>query len=75
MKRKRHSAEQIISKLREVEVLLRKGQNVPQAYRQLGVSAQSVRKLSTGSSSRSDSPTRGSPSIADRIAPYESAVR
>ncbi len=40
MKRKRHSAEQIISKLREAEVLLQKGQTAPQACRQLGVSAQ-----------------------------------
>ncbi len=40
MKRKRHSAEQIISKLREAEVLLQKGQAVPQACRQLGVTAQ-----------------------------------
>ncbi len=40
MKRKRHSAEQIISKLREAEVLLQKGQVVPQVCRQLGVTAQ-----------------------------------
>ncbi len=40
MKRKRHSAEQIIQKLREAEVLLQKGQAVPQACRQLGVTAQ-----------------------------------
>ena len=40
MKRKRHSAEQIISKLREAEVLLEKGQVVPQVCRQLGVIAQ-----------------------------------
>ncbi len=40
MKRKRHSAEQIISKLREAEVLLQKGQAVPQVCRQLGVTAQ-----------------------------------
>jgi len=40
MKRKRHSAEQIISKLREAEVLLEKGQVVPQVCRQLGVTAQ-----------------------------------
>jgi hypothetical protein len=39
MKRKRHSAEQIISKLREAEVLLQKGQAVPQVCRQLGVAA------------------------------------
>ncbi len=40
MKRKRHSAEQIISKLREAEVLLQRGQSVPQVCRQLGVTAQ-----------------------------------
>jgi hypothetical protein len=40
MKRKRHSAEQIISKLREAEVLLEKGQPVPQVCRELGVTAQ-----------------------------------
>ncbi len=40
MKRKRHSAEQIISKLREAEVLLQEGQVVPQLCRQLGVTAQ-----------------------------------
>jgi transposase-like protein len=40
MKRKRHSAEQIISKLREAEVLLQQGQVVPQVCRQLGVTAQ-----------------------------------
>jgi transposase-like protein len=40
MKRKRHSAEQIMSKLREAELLLEKGQAVPQVCRQLGVTAQ-----------------------------------
>lgn len=40
MKRKRHSAEQIIPKLREAEVLLQKGQAVPQVCRQLAVTAQ-----------------------------------
>ena len=40
MKRKRHSAERIISKLREAEVLLEKGQAVPQVCRELGVTAQ-----------------------------------
>jgi putative transposase len=40
MKRKRHSAEQIISKLREAEVLLQQGQTVPQVCRQLGVTPQ-----------------------------------
>ncbi len=40
MKRKRHSAEQIIAKLREAEVLLQQRQVVPQVCRQLGVTAQ-----------------------------------
>ena len=40
MKRKRHSAEQIIAKLREAEVLLQKGQAVPQVCRQLGMTVQ-----------------------------------
>ncbi len=40
MKGKRHSAEQIIGKLREAEVLLQKGQAVPQVCRQLGVTGQ-----------------------------------
>ncbi len=40
MKCKQHSAEQIISKLREAEVLLQKGQAVAQVCRQLGVTAQ-----------------------------------
>ncbi len=40
MKRKRHSSEQIIAKLREAEVLLQQRQAVPQVCRQLGVTAQ-----------------------------------
>ncbi len=40
MKRKRRSAEQIISKLREAEVLLQQRQAAPQVCRQLGVAAQ-----------------------------------
>ncbi len=40
MKRKRHSAEEIISNLRKAEVLLQKGQAVPHVCRQLGVTAQ-----------------------------------
>ncbi len=40
MRRKRHSAEQTISKLREAEVLLQMGQAVPQACRRLGVTVQ-----------------------------------
>jgi transposase-like protein len=37
MPRKRYSPEQIISKLREAEVLLSQGQTVAQASKQLGV--------------------------------------
>jgi transposase-like protein len=37
MARKRHTAEQIIAKLREVEVALAKGQTTSQACRQIGV--------------------------------------
>ncbi len=40
MVKKRHSAEQIISKLREAEVLLAKGTKIPQVCRQIGVTDQ-----------------------------------
>ena len=40
MPRKRYTPEQIISKLREAEVLLSQGQTVAQATKQLGVSDQ-----------------------------------
>ena len=40
MPRKRYSPEQIISKLREAEVLLSQGRSVSQASKQLGVSDQ-----------------------------------
>ena len=40
MPRKRYTSEQIISKLREAEVLLSQGQTVAQASKQLGVSDQ-----------------------------------
>ena len=40
MPRKRYTPEQIISKLREAEVLLSQGQTVSQASKQLGVSEQ-----------------------------------
>jgi putative transposase len=40
MPRKRYTPEQIISKLREAEVLLSQGQTVSQASKQLGVSDQ-----------------------------------
>ena len=38
MGRKRHAAEQVISKLREAEVLLSQGQTVGESCRKLGVS-------------------------------------
>jgi putative transposase len=40
MPRKRYTPEQIISKLREAEVLLSQGQTVAQASKQIGVSDQ-----------------------------------
>ena len=40
MKRKRHTTEQIISKLREAEVELAKGAKVPAACRKIGVTEQ-----------------------------------
>ena len=40
MAKKRHTAEQIISKLREAEVLLAKGTEMPQVCRKLGVTEQ-----------------------------------
>jgi putative transposase len=40
MAKKRHTAEQIISKLREAEVLLAKGVSMPQVCRKLGVAEQ-----------------------------------
>lgn len=40
MARKRYSAEEIIQKLREAEVLLSQGQTVQQAARTLGISEQ-----------------------------------
>jgi len=39
-RRKRHSPEQIITKLREAEVELAKGQTVPQVCRKLGITEQ-----------------------------------
>jgi len=44
MARKRHTAEQIIMKLREAEVLQAKGQSILEACRQLGVSEQTYYK-------------------------------
>jgi len=40
MSKKRHTPEQIISKLREAEVLLSQGQIVPVAYKRIEVSEQ-----------------------------------
>ncbi len=40
MAKKRHSAEQIISKLREAEVLLAKGTKIAQVCRKIGVTDQ-----------------------------------
>ncbi len=40
MAKKRHTGEQIISKLREAEVLLSKGTKMPQVCRKLGVTEQ-----------------------------------
>ena len=40
MARKRHTPEQIINKLREVEVALARGQTVVEAVRQIGVTEQ-----------------------------------
>jgi transposase-like protein len=40
MAKKRHTAEQIISKLREAEVLLAKGTKIPQVSRKIGITEQ-----------------------------------
>jgi putative transposase len=40
MAKKRHTAEQIISKLREAEILLAKGTKMPQVCRKLGITEQ-----------------------------------
>ena len=40
MPRKRHSAEQIVGKLREAEVLLGQGQSVSHACKQIGITDQ-----------------------------------
>ena len=40
MAQKRHTAEQIISKLRQVEVAQAKGTTIPQAVKQIGVTEQ-----------------------------------
>ena len=38
MARKRHTAEEIVAKLRQVDVLVSQGQNIADAIRQIGVS-------------------------------------
>ncbi len=40
MSKKRHTAEQIISKLREAEVFLAKGTKMPQVCRKIGITEQ-----------------------------------
>jgi putative transposase len=40
MAKKRHTAEQIIARLREAEVMLAQGAKIPQACRKLGVTEQ-----------------------------------
>ena len=47
MASKRHSPEQIISKLREAEVLISQGSTVPQAARQIGVTEQTFYRWRT----------------------------
>lgn len=45
--KKRHSAEQIVSKLRQADVELGKGLKVPQVCRQLGISEQTYYRWRT----------------------------
>ena len=45
MAKKRHTAEQIISKLREAEVLLAKGTKIPIACRKIGMTEQTYLPL------------------------------
>ena len=40
MARKRHGAEEIITKIREAELMLSKGKSVPQACKKIGVTEQ-----------------------------------
>jgi putative transposase len=44
MKRRRHTPEQIIRKLREAERMLGEGKTIPQAAKDLGVSEQTVHR-------------------------------
>lgn len=45
--KKRHSAEQIVAKLRQADVELGKGQKVPEVCRQLGISEQTYYRWRT----------------------------
>jgi hypothetical protein len=51
MPRKRHKAEEIVAKLRQVDVLVSQGQSVADAIRQIGVTEVSVMSSSTARSS------------------------
>lgn len=42
MPKKRHKTEEIINHLRQVEVLMTKGQTLPEAARQIGVTEQTI---------------------------------
>ena len=44
MGKKKHTAEEIVTKLREADVLLAKGQSIAEACRQIGVSDQTYYK-------------------------------
>ena len=44
MSKKKHTAEEIVTKLREADVLLAKGQSIVEACRQIGVSDQTYYK-------------------------------
>ena len=51
MPRKRHKAEEIVAKLRQVDVLVSQGQSVADAIRQIGVTEVFVMSFSTERSS------------------------
>jgi len=44
MKRRRHTAEQVIRKLREAERLLGEGKTIPEAAKELGISEQTYHR-------------------------------
>ena len=48
MSKKKHTAEEIVTKLREAEVLIAKGQSIAEACRQLGISDQTYYKWRRG---------------------------